>query len=401
MAKIVCGLPNVVDPGASTDQRNADAIFADCSLDAVMMEAYERSASGSGAIVVDVGDEGLPTFNCLAGKYVRPLWASPGSQTLSALEYVYPTTAKDLRAAGVKLAMSDLAAADIADSAAYWVRIVYTATAELRFTPLPAYDYANLGGTGTDGLTVIAWKPAVAYAHDWGVVPAVYLRNLLFGATDADGRCPFEDIVDIQVEIARLLSQVGRGFRYAADPLLVRERGEIGTATKGMHGTGLDIFGDEGDSAEMRGANGETIRSVSNVLEGKARLLEITGTGLAQAVEYVKVLREWGLEVAGAMKADAATAKGTMSGRALDLLQQMLRLLVKRQRIAYGQRGLLPLVRVILAGCANGVLDISDVVDPDPRARMRLVWPVRDEMTLAPIKPVPEPAADDSGADAA
>jgi len=375
MARIACGSTNSPERGdaeTAQDQKNVDAILIDCQLDAVMMEAYEKSASGSGAIIVDVDANGMPTFTCLQGKFVRATWATTGSQILQTLEYVYPTTAADLLAVGESMPK------DVDPNAPYWVKVAYTAQATIYYKPLAAVDYESLGQLrGADyNETIIRWEMRSAIAHDWGIVNAVYLRSLLFGNKDDDGRCAYEDCADIQVEMARILSQIGRGIRYAADPLLVRERGEIGSATAGIANSTIDMFGDSNQSRELVGPNGETIRSASNVIEGKARLLEMTGSGLETGLSYVKTLREWGLEVAGAMKADAASTEGpAMSGRALEVLQQMLRLLVKRQRIAYGQRGLLLLVRVILAGCAAGILAIDDVVEANPRARMRCEWP--------------------------
>jgi hypothetical protein len=369
MAHIVVGVKSIEATTDDKDQKNVDAIVNDCELIAVMMELYWKSASGCGATILDFDpDTRMPTFQCVEGKYLRPHWTSKGSNKLEALEYVYDTTAKDLRAAGVDIAT------DEADANVYWMRVLYTDKYEIHYQPLDAYHYQHLGETDPDdNYKVIAWlaKPGGVYAHKWGAVPAIYVRCLLFGENDDDGRCPFADIADIQVEVSRLLSQVGRGFRYAADPLLVRERGEIGMATKGMAPSGLDIFG--GD--EMRGAKGQTIRSVSNVLEGQAKLLEITGTGLQQAVEYTERLRELALETAGALKATGRGGKSEMSGRALGMLSNLLAILVKQQRIAYGQRALLPLIRLLLTGCKTGIIKVEDVVTPDPTVRLRLVWP--------------------------
>ena len=88
------------------------------------------------------------------------------------------------------------------------------------------------------------------------------------------------------------------------------------------------------------------------------------------------MMREWALEVVGGMKASAEHTKGVPSGRALEMLHQALILLVKRQRLAYGNRGLVPLLKLLLRGIANGAI-VVDGVDQSVNANvpLRLKWP--------------------------
>lgn len=379
-----------------TQQANVKAIGDAVGYDAVMMELYELSAAGSGAVIMHgVADsDGLnePMIEAVAGKFLRPVWSQSKPNTLDALERIYPITKAELIAAGTPIpAQSNGKPDDSPDDATFWLRVVYTPFAELRYAPLRAEDYMQLGqkkpGFGDE---TFRWLSADdpqhgIWPHNWGVVPAVYVRSLLFGRDKVDGRCAYSDIADTQVEIARSLSQVGRGFRYSADPLIVRKDGEMLRALDGV-----DPLRSSG--ADLTGSNGELVRSVSNVLRGDYSLLEPAGGGLLGTLEYVKISREWALEVAGAMKADASTTKGVVSGKALNKLEEMSRLLVKRQRIAYGTRGLVPIIRLILRGCANGVIAIAGVNNPNPLTRLRLDWPnpnAEDQLDSDPPTPVP------------
>lgn len=362
-----------------SQQSNVDAIGDEVGYDAVFMEAYERSAAGSGAIILHGHDGEPPIIESVPGKFLRPLWSFTKPNTLDALERAWPVTRADLIASGIPL--PDDKDHELFDAQVYWLRVVYTSLAELRYAPLRADHFVRLGQK-KDGPTEekYAWLPAKdaeggVWPHRWGAVPAVYVRSLLFGRDELDGRCAYSDIADTQVEIARSLSQVGRGFRYSADPLIYRDDGDMLRAVQG-----IDPLSPGGDA--LTGPNGEFVRSVSNILPGKHALLEPTGAGLLGTLEYVKLSREWALEVAGAMKADAATTKGAMSGTALNKLEEMSRLLVKRQRIAYGTRGLIPFVKLVLRGCANGACAIQGVAGPNPESRIRLDWPQHDPAEL-------------------
>lgn len=361
------------------DRENLSSLVLNCALDALMMEVYEAAAPGSAAIIVRADADKQPIFSVIWGEEALPVYDPRNPTKLVSLIQVYPTTAQELTSAGVT---QDSAGNAISQTPKenYWCRVEYDARVERRFFPLKAEEYARLGEKRSDG-TKIAWavNPEAIYPHNWGEVNVIWARNLI-GGSGPDGRCTYGDIADIQVEIAYLLSQIGRGYRYTADPLLVRSKGELANALGDP-----DPFGDNEDlglrsaSDELRGPNGETVRGAANIMDvgegGDAKLLEISGEGLKAAGEHVKQLREWALEVVGAMKSDASTTKGIQSGRALEMLYQALQLLLKRQRIAFGTRVFLPLLRLLLRGCAKGVLEIDGVVEPDVDAHLTLKWP--------------------------
>jgi len=382
----------IAEIDAGSQQKNVDAIGDAIGYDAVFMEAYEKSASGSGAIIVSGSPGCEPMIEHVAGKFVQPLWSLTKPNTLDALQRVYPISKRDLVAAGVAIPANENGTPDdSSDDATFWMRVLYTPVAELRYAPLKAADFARLGQKKMPPAQgVYRWELASdamggVWPHGWGEVPAIYLRSLLFGRDTLDGRCAYADIADTQVEISRSLSQVGRGFRYSADPLIVRNDGEMARATIGID----PLAGND----SLRGPENALVRSASNVLNGDYSLLEPTGSGLLGTLEYVKLSREWALEVAGAMKADASDVKGApMSGSALNKLEQMGRLLVKRQRIAYGTRGMIPFIQLILRGCRNNVIAIDGVSNADPNARLRLEWPKNEPVLPNSDPPTPVPS---------
>jgi hypothetical protein len=116
-------------------------------------------------------------------------------------------------------------------------------------------------------------------------------------------------------------------------------------------------------------------------LQGKdsdAKLLETTGKGVETGREFIKAIREYALEVVGGMRSDSDHAGGgPQSGRALELLHQALVWLIERCRLAYGNRGYLPLMKLMLIGIKRGAIVIPgvDVANVDVNAPMHNVWP--------------------------
>lgn len=365
MPLIKCGKINDKSSASKAQNDNVEEIVATCELDAVMMEVYEVGSSGSVALVVRSNKYREPYFDVVHGKYGKPVWDPLAPNHLMAFIQTEPIKAKALIEAGVDLGD------DVRPEDDYWTRLLITDKTETRYQPLKAHEYARLGEERADG-SVIKWILSEEYPHRFGVVPVIWGKNLIYGKGD-DGRATFEFIKDIQVRIAQLLSQCARGYTYSADPMLARKRGEMDADARM-----INPLADE-DSWEIHGPNGETVRSSANVLDlgrdGDAKLLEITGNGLKAAVDFIKMLREWALELVGAMKSDAEHTKGVASGRALEMLYQSMQLLLKRQRIAYGNRFFIPLIRMLMRGVKSGAIVIVGVKKTSPDIRMALKWP--------------------------
>ncbi len=210
------------------------------------------------------------------------------------------------------------------------------------------------------------------FPHNFGCTPAIWAKAPNADSRDIDGPCIFGAAVDTIVELDYQLSQIGRAYKYTADPLLAVKRGELNVNQYSPSGS-------KPISTDLDGA-GKPIKSATNVIDiepgGDAKLLEITGSGLTAALDFVQKLREYALESIGGMKSDSETQKGAQSGAALEILYQALVIVVKRLRIAFGNRLLLPLVDLLLRGVERGELTIPGVTGVDPQSIvMRLKWP--------------------------
>lgn len=345
-------------------EKNIATIIRECNLETIMLDVFEAGNVGSCAILVRGLDDSLPYIEVIPGKNAKPVFDKRNPRKLLAIVQVYPADTQELIEDGYDNINPDLT---------YFMRIAVDDEAEIRYRPLPAHEYENIGGKRNDG-TTIEWVETERYEHNFGRCPAVWVKNLS-GGKGVDGPCTWGTIADDIIEIDYLLSQLGRGLRYSQDPMLAIEQGELASVSGNFKPLG-DPDDDNEDGTNQRDANGKLVRSPNNILsvEGKAKLLEITGGGFDATGKHLERLREWALEVIGGMKSNAHDQGSHQSGRALEILHNNLLLLVKRQRVAYGNNALIPLLRIILTGIQTGEFEIPGVNVIDPNIPLHLIW---------------------------
>ncbi len=140
------------------------------------------------------------------------------------------------------------------------------------------------------------------------------------------------------IELDYLLSQGGRGLKYASDPTLV-------------------ITGGAGSAPKVGGAANALVLEV-----GDAHLLEISGGAAGAVLEQCKVFRNLALESMHGMRTEPERMVGMQSGRALELLHQNVIWLADKLRIAYGEGALLNLLKMVCRAshAVAGGLRIAD-----------------------------------------
>lgn len=333
-------------------------------LDTVMENVTQLSSSGSCAVIVRATSSKQPYIEVVPGKECRPKFDPADPARMVQFEQLYPTTGNALVEMGYDIDPKDL-------DKEYWFRLTIDSAEEVRYVPMLAERYERLGEKDEYGI-VIQWSRDEdnSFPHNWGCVPVVWVKAPSRGVNTLDGDCLYGSIADILVAIDYDLSQIERGFRYTADPMLAIRRGEL------KQGSVPVSYGNEDKT--QKDESGNIIKSPSNVVDiepgGEAKLLEISGQGLDKFREFTRMLREWGLEIAGGMKADAADTKGGDSGRVLEILYQNMVLLLKRWRVALGTNGYVPLLKLLLAGIANDVLSVEGVENAPADTTLRLVW---------------------------
>lgn len=247
------------------------------------------------------------------------------------------------------------------------VRINLDATAETWYSPVPRYVYERPD-----------WKDAKwvkdevrTFDHGIGEVPAQWIRPLPINSDKhyPDGACLFEDVIDFEYRINRTISQVGRAFDYSGDPQMARAKGTGG-------GMGASTFG-------MPVAMGGTASDVIEIEEGgEAKFVEITGEGLATAMDsYASGMRDFG-KAAGAMSRVSTDSK---TGSTMQLSSVAMKMLNGAQLILSG------ILRETTAERPGGYLlrlamrlwttldvelpSLTKKVAPDDTARFEWQWP--------------------------
>ncbi|MDE2354809.1 MAG: phage portal protein [Betaproteobacteria bacterium] len=291
-------------------------VITDSRLNEVMIDAATKGSVGSVAILMRVLKRRV-FFSAMGTAYLTPEWDPEAPDTLLKVTERYKIDGESLRASGYTIADDDLAAD-------FWFQREWDASAETWFQPQPKVDAGEGKPMQVDaGRTV---------QHALGFVPIAWVRNLP-GGDEIDGEPTFpREAIDTQIEADYLLSQGGRGLKYQADPTLhIKE----------------PAFGDKG--AVVKGAANALVTSI----EGDAKLLEISGSGAAAIMEWVKALREIALEGAGGNRANADKLSAAQSGRAMELMNQALIWVADRLRISYGQGALLDLLGMVVRASAK------------------------------------------------
>lgn len=363
------------NPEKITDTHEAfERVVEALDLDAVMLEAMRRGSVGSVVVVLRQMPDKAPYLDLLDGKYCTPFFDPEDPRKLKTLDYIYSVTVEDLRLAGYDISSYDV------KKQPYFIKQTFALSGTLVSLPLEQKRYEKLGekvpNENGAGESTVQWQKddERSYTNPFSFFPAHWIRNLEQRG-NIDGACTFECVTDITIEISYLLSQIGRGYHYTADPLLVQtSKGPMTTIPLG--GPNFEEGGDgTGESQPM-------VKSPARKLvlppDSDAKYLDIAAAGLVGAGKHVSQLREYGLEVLSGMKSEAKDEGGTQSGRALHLMHQALVWLVERFRTSYGVRGYLPVLRMVLTGLQERTLVIP-IVDEylellDPEQALRLMW---------------------------
>jgi hypothetical protein len=309
-------------------------VIDETRLNETMIDAAIRGSVGSVAILMRVLKNRV-FFSVLDSQYLTPQWDPSAPDTLCRLTETYKVKGSDLSAQGY---------GDADDTAYYWFQRSWDDDTETWFLPWLVNDeFAR--PVVDDARTV---------SHGLGFVPIVWIKNLP-GGDGTDGACTFRAAIETSIEIDYQLSQAGRGLKYSSDPTLLIKEPAVS------------------DSEIVKGAGNALVVSE----KGDAKLLEIGGTACEAVISYVRTLREFALESVHGNRANADRLTAAQSGRALELMNQGLIWLADNLRIAYGDGGVLALMKMVVRASGRIPLKVfgEDVGVLDPAARISLRWP--------------------------
>ncbi len=313
-------------------------ILREASLPEKMIEAATRGSVGSVAIRMRILKQRV-FFDIFDTRYLTPTWKSDEPDQLAGISERYKVGREILEAMGYQLPQSE---------SVFWFGRDWDDGQEIWYQPWTMADAGkkNFAPVVDDSRTV---------RHDLGFVPWVWIKNLP-GGDDIDGACTFAGAISESIEIDYQLSQLGRGLRYSSDPTLLIKEPSFG------------------EGALVKGASNAIVVEEG----GDAKMLEINGTAATAVLEYVRALRELGLEAVGGNRSNADKIAAVQSGRAMELMHHALVLLSDKLRISYGQGGLLALLELVQRAVATGRALVDRKGRPlriDPLADLRLGWP--------------------------
>lgn len=309
-------------------------------LPQLMHEAALRGSVGSIAVLMRVL-KGRIFFEVIDTDYLTPEYDRDAPDTLLRVTEKYKVRGKALADLGYKIAPDRM-------ESWFWFQRIWDQANENWFLPFPVNP---ISGEEKEQPKI---DQKMSRRHSLGFVPMVWIKNLP-GSTGIDGCSTFRQAIDTQIEIEYQLSQAGRGLKYSSDPMVmirdpVKESGKIvRSASEAL------VVGDDGD----------------------AKMLEISGAASAAVIEYVRTLRELAIESIHGNRSNADKISAAQSGRAMEMMHQALIQLADQLRTSYGENGLLPLIRMMLAAIkkmpitVNGkkMENLSDADNPTLR------WP--------------------------
>jgi hypothetical protein len=331
--------PTILVEDEPTRQALVD-LCAERRLNEVMMDAATRGSVGSIALRLRILRNKV-FIDALDTPYLTPEWRDDDPDTLASVTEKYKVSAKDLIALGYKVDP---------DAGDHWFERIWTDQEERAYRPYPVVP--------RDGKAPVKTvDPDRSITHGLGFVPVIWVKNLPGGAQGSpDGVCTFERAIDTICELDYLMSQGGRGLKYASDPTLV-----------------LKTSNDESTPQVGGAANALIVPP-----EGDAQLLEINGSAAAAVIKHAQELRTIALEMMHGNRAHPDKMTAAQSGRAMELLNQGLVWLAGKLRTSYGEGALLALLKMVCAASqrVNGGLTIGG--KPNLKlmdAGLSLKWP--------------------------
>lgn len=332
-------------PGIKATQKaTTDALgtlVKEAKFNLIMLAAATRGSIGSVAIHVQFL-EGRCHPKVMQTAALTPTWQKLAPDKLETVTERRLVMGKDLVTGGYVIPNEQL-------SAVFWFQRKWDEQSETWFVPIPF--------TATGDAAIQRLDPDRTVKHGLGFVPLIWIKNLPSMDGGPDGECTFKVAIDTVIEADYLMSQAGRGLRYASDPTLVIKQGasfDDGPARIGGAASGLSVPPD-----------------------GDAKLLEINGSAASTVLDHVQALRAIALETMHGNRAHADRLSAATSGRSIELMMTGLIWLADRLRISYGEGAVLDFLRMVCA--ASSVLETGVMVggvsyrDLDPDG-LELAW---------------------------
>ena len=299
--------PIAVLEGASGTEDNMllASLIREARLYKVMREATRRALSlGTGIVAWRIQD-GRFVAEAWDPKWARPQFRPGAFPALAEVDYRFPfeREIEDARGTHVRT---------------LWARQVVSETTWTVYHPTEVAD-----GREPE------WRrdSALSVDHGLGFVPVVWMTVGERGPHEHDGTSIYASLLSLFDDINFTASQQARSLYYNLDPQLV---------LTGVAETDVQVL--------MKGPNTWPLPK-----DADAKLLESSGSYIAQSETRLQALRKWCLDAAAVVINDPERISGAQSGTALELLCAPMLARVDDLRDELGDCGLVAVLQQMLA----------------------------------------------------
>lgn len=302
-------------------------------IPAHMLEAVKLGSVGSVLILFKF----LPVSETVKGaiEVVRSQFVSPKIDEFGELQEVcihYLTKGFRFKELGFT---TDSTGKALRDTENYWFIRIIDDKQDCIYVPMPEMKWDPV----TKGPDTPKESDKVTQ-HDLGFVPGVWIKNQP-GGMAPDGECTWESGINNFIEYDYMASQIGRGLFYSAAPQLMI-KGDLVNVKDGpggpVHSGPVNAIQLAPDQRDVMGGT---------ITGHDAKLLETTGEGLKAGIEFNQMLKRATLEQISVSRKDLESIKGSMSGKAMELIDQEFIDLIQELRIQYCEFGYLQLLKKI------------------------------------------------------
>lgn len=313
-------------------------IVKDTHLVRVMQDAVTKGSIGSVAVQIKVLNDRF-FLVVLDTVFLTPTFDKAEPDRLIGIEEKKKVKGRDLQLAGYRIDDNDL-------EQWFWFRRIWDDAEETWYVPWSVREDKDF---------IPKVDPARSVAHGLGLVPFVWIRNLVGSDSDIDGRCTFEPAIENCVQIDYALSRADRALKYNADPL---------TVFKVRNPEQL----------------GDFVRSSGNAIvigvEGDAKLLEVSGDAAHAILETVEELKDEAMQAIHGSRADPDKLAVSQSSVAQRMLYLPMVQLASHLRVQYGEIGLMQILRMMMQIAKQMPIKILGKFGPKPdiNADIQLSW---------------------------
>lgn len=331
-------IPRVIHPKQEV-QDALQWLMREARLDRELMTAAFKGQSGAVAICLKIV-QGKPRVDVYCAKQCYPVFND--AKDLERMVLCYGVDGSWWLSQGI---YTDTDGDEIKTDTDYWYIRIFDDTGIFTTIPVKYEKWAPENHpTKAEDIQVFKDEPWTQI-HNLKFVPVIWCTNLV-GGEEPDGRSTFHGVLDNCVDLDYDLSQVGRGGKAMVQPKIVI-KGRLINYDKHTHGVILD-------SSHMIHLEPDKKMGEQEVKGSDAKLLEMEGGGISAFMkDYIERISVWTKEIMSANRKDPNTVKGTLSGKAIELIDEDFIDLIYVFRQAYGDYGLLLVIKWLAIMCCR------------------------------------------------